>query len=90
MFWQKDTLDMHVCKQKNTSQNIYMYVQVARYLGYACIQQKYLAKIYTCLGSKIPHEKKGGKRKQTRKRNKQMIMIKKKEEGGKRENKLSS
>ena len=24
---------------KNTSQNVYMYVQVARYLGYACIQQ---------------------------------------------------
>ena len=32
-----------------------MYVQVARYLGYACIQQKYLTKhIYVCLGSKIP------------------------------------
>ena len=47
-------LDMHVCR-KNTSQNIYMYVQVARYLGYACIQQKYLTKhIYVCLGSKIP------------------------------------
>ena len=57
-----------------------MYVQVARYLGYACIQQKYLTKIYTCLGSKIPHEKKKGEKgKQTRKRNKQMIMIKKKE-----------
>ena len=45
---------MHVCS-KNTSQNIYMYVQVARYLGYACIQKKYLTKhIYVCLGSKIP------------------------------------
>ena len=32
-----------------------MYVQVERYLGYACIQQKYLTKhIYVCLGSKIP------------------------------------
>ena len=53
-----------------------MYVQVARYLGYACVQQKYLTKIYTCLGSKIPHEKKKKKKqqkKQTRKRNKQMI-----------------
>ena len=55
MFRQKDTLDMHVCKQKHTSQNIYMYVQVERYLGYACIQQKYLTKhIYVCLGGKIP------------------------------------
>ena len=56
MFRQKDTLNMHVCS-KNTSQKIYiyMYVQVARYLGYACIQQKYLTKhIYVCLGSKIP------------------------------------
>ena len=70
MFRQQDTLDMHVYS-KNTSQNIYMYVQVARYLGCACIQQKYLTKIYTCLGSKIPHEKK--KQKQTRKRNKHMI-----------------
>ena len=32
-----------------------MYVQVEKYLGYACIQQKYLTKhIYVCLGSKIP------------------------------------
>ena len=32
-----------------------MYVQVERYLGYECIQQKYLPKhIYVCLGSKIP------------------------------------
>ena len=32
-----------------------MYVQVERYLGYACMQQKYFTKyIYVCLGSKIP------------------------------------
>ena len=49
-----------------------MYVQVARYLRYACVQQKYLTKIYTCLGSKIPHEKKREKQKKTRKRNEQM------------------
>ena len=67
MFRQKDTLDMHVYS-KNTLQNIYMYVQVARYLGYACIQQKYLTKIYTCLGSKIPHEKKRKKNKTNKKK----------------------
>ena len=89
MFRQKDTLDMHVCKQK-ILHKIYMYVQVERYLGYACIQQKYLTKIYTCLGSKIPHEKKRKKKqkKQTIKRNKQMIMIKKRKK--KKKNKLSS
>ena len=60
----KNTLDMHVCNlgSKQPPHNIYMYVQVARYLGYACIQQKYLTKIYTCLGSKIPHEKKKEKK----------------------------
>ena len=69
----------------------YIYVQVARYLGYACIQQKYLKKIYTCLGSKITHGKKGKKKtkqKQTRKRNKQIKKNKKKRE--KKKNKLSS
>ena len=64
MFRQKDTLNMHVCS-KNTSQNISMYVQLARYLGYACIQQKYLTKhIYvqvaryldTHVYGKIPHK----------------------------------
>ena len=55
MFRLRDTLDVRVCKQKNTSQNIYMYVQVERYLGYACMQQKYFTKyIFVCLGSKIP------------------------------------
>ena len=67
-----------------------MYVQVARYLGYACIQQKYLTKhiyvslggnipwtrmyiakyltkIYVCLGSKIPHEKKNKQEKEINK-----------------------
>ena len=89
MFRQKDTLDMHVCKQKNTSQNIYMYVQVERYLGYACMQQKYFTKyIYVCLGSKIPWicmyiakylmKKRRRKKKQTRKRNKQIKKKKKK------------
>ena len=52
---------------KNSSQNIYMYVQVEKYLGYACIQQRYLTKIYTCLGSKIPHEEKKGKEGEKRK-----------------------
>ena len=38
------------------SQNIYMYVQVARYLGYACIQQKYLTKpIYVQVARYIGH-----------------------------------
>ena len=65
-----------------------MYVQVERYLGDACIQQKYLTKIYTCLGSKIPWicmyiakylmKKKKKKKKQTRKRNKQIKKKKKK------------
>ena len=49
-----------------------MYVQVARYLGYACIQQKYLKKIYTCLGSKIPHEKKGKKKQNKNKQEKEI------------------
>ena len=39
------------------------------------VNKKYLTKIYTCLGSKIPHEKKK-KQKQTRKRNKHMIKMK--------------
>ena len=57
----KNTLDMHVCNlgSKNTSQNIYMCVQVAKYLGYALyviqVANNYLTKyIYVCLGRKIP------------------------------------
>ena len=40
MFRQKDTLDMHVCKQKNTSQNIY--VCLGRKIPWICM---YIAKI---------------------------------------------
>ena len=50
--------------------NIYIYAQVTRYLGYASIQQKYHTKIYICLGSKVPHEKKKNKNKQKKEINK--------------------
>ena len=50
-----------------------MYVQVARYLGHACIQQNTSQEIYICLGSKIPHGKKKEQKERARKEKEEKI-----------------
>ena len=69
MFRQKDTLDMHVYS-KNISQNIYMYVQVARYLGHTCIQQNTSQKYMYVQVAKYLMEKKREQKESEQEKNK--------------------